>query len=158
MNEMFVTTGVGKSSLIAELVAATWRSLGERAHYEHATEMLHGGLGYLRGGDHVYCFSQSGRTDEVIAVAKAARELSCEVIAVTGAARSPLTDLADEVYGTWVPPRDELLGLLPAGSLHAQLEVGLEIARTLFVPRAKMEQAHPAGSIGQILKERQADE
>src|SRR5262245_4500684 len=63
-----VLVGVGKSGIIAQKIAATMISTGTAAVFLHPSDALHGGLGVVQGGDVVLALSNSGETDEVIAM------------------------------------------------------------------------------------------
>src|SRR5512132_107473 len=63
-----VLLGVGKSGIIAQKIAATMTSSGTAAVYLHPSDALHGGLGIVNASDAVLMLSNSGETDEVIAM------------------------------------------------------------------------------------------
>src|SRR5258708_4547142 len=60
-----ILTGVGKSGLIAQKVAATLSSTGTPAIFLDPTEALHGGLGIVRKGDVIVAIGKSGESDEL---------------------------------------------------------------------------------------------
>ena len=67
---------MGKSGLVGRKIAATLASTGTPAYFLHPAEGVHGDLGMLARGDVVLALSNSGETDEVLAVlpgAQAAR-------------------------------------------------------------------------------------
>src|ERR1051326_271651 len=53
-------TGVGKSGIIANKIAATLRSIGTLATYLPASEALHSDMGVVRKGDVVLSVGKSG--------------------------------------------------------------------------------------------------
>ena len=55
-------TGLGKSGLIGQKIAATLASTGTPAYFLHAGEASHGDLGMLMPGDVVLALSTSGET------------------------------------------------------------------------------------------------
>ncbi len=59
-------TGIGKSGLIGQKIAATLASTGTPAYFLHAGEASHGDLGMLMPGDVVLALSYSGETPEVV--------------------------------------------------------------------------------------------
>jgi len=59
-------TGIGKSGLIGQKIAATLASTGTPAYFLHAGEASHGDLGMLMDGDVVLALSYSGETPEVV--------------------------------------------------------------------------------------------
>ena len=55
-------TGLGKSGLVGQKIAATLASTGTPAYFLHAAEASHGDLGMLVAGDLVLALSYSGET------------------------------------------------------------------------------------------------
>ena len=62
-------TGVGKSGHVARKCAATWQSLGIRAHFLNSQDILHGDMGVLRYGDMVLYITNSGASEELLTIA-----------------------------------------------------------------------------------------
>src|SRR5487761_599429 len=63
-----VVTGMGKSGLIGRKISATLASTGTPSVFLHAAEALHGDLGMLMREDVALAVSQSGETEEMIAL------------------------------------------------------------------------------------------
>ena len=61
-----VVTGMGKSGIIAQKIAATLSSTGSPALFLHPAEAVHGDLGVLMPGDVVIALSASGETEEIL--------------------------------------------------------------------------------------------
>ena len=61
-----IVTGMGKSGLIAQKIAATFSSTGTPAFFLHPAEAIHGDLGKLVEGDLVLALSYSGETEELL--------------------------------------------------------------------------------------------
>ena len=61
-----VVTGMGKSGLIAQKIAATLSSTGTPALFLHPAEAVHGDIGMLAPGDVVLALSASGETEELL--------------------------------------------------------------------------------------------
>ena len=61
-----VTTGMGKSGIIAQKIAATLSSTGSPALFLHPAEAVHGDLGMVARGDVVIALSASGETEEIL--------------------------------------------------------------------------------------------
>ena len=64
-----VVTGMGKSGIIAQKIAATLSSTGSPALFLHPAEAVHGDLGVLMPGDVVVALSASGETEEILRLA-----------------------------------------------------------------------------------------
>src|SRR5271157_6496064 len=65
-NGRVVVTGMGKSGIIAQKIAATLSSTGSPALFLHPAEAVHGDLGMLARGDVVIALSASGETEEIL--------------------------------------------------------------------------------------------
>jgi len=63
-----VVVGIGKSGHVGGKLAATLASTGTPAFFVHATEALHGDLGMITPADVVLMLSNSGETDELVAL------------------------------------------------------------------------------------------
>src|SRR5277367_355525 len=61
-----VATGMGKSGIIAQKIAATLSSTGTPALFLHPGEAIHGDIGMLIPGDVVIALSASGETEEIL--------------------------------------------------------------------------------------------
>jgi len=91
-SDCVITTGVGKSGIVAQKIAATFRSLGAPSTFIHPTEALHGDYGILRkAGQALIVVSKSGETREVI---EAIENLPCghyvPIIALVGEPESTI--------------------------------------------------------------------
>lgn len=132
-------TGLGKSALVARKFAASATSFGHRATFLHPVEALHGDAGSVRTGDALLAISASGRTPEVVRVA---RDLGVPVIGVCPV-ESPLADLATAVLDATVAV--EAGGEAPSTSF--MVAMGLVEALVLsWRPPGKLH--HPGGLIG----------
>src|SRR5512146_1233191 len=79
-----VTTGMGKSGLIARKIAATLSSTGTPALYLHPAEALHGDLGMVARGDVVVALSSSGTTEEILELLPTLKRLGVPLVSFTG--------------------------------------------------------------------------
>ena len=59
-------TGIGKSGLVGQKIAATLASTGTPAFFVHPAEAGHGDLGMITADDVVVMLSNSGETDELV--------------------------------------------------------------------------------------------
>ena len=67
-NGRVVVTGMGKSGHIGGKIASTLASTGTPAFFMHPAEASHGDLGMITAGDIVIALSNSGESDEVLAI------------------------------------------------------------------------------------------
>jgi sugar/nucleoside kinase (ribokinase family)/D-arabinose 5-phosphate isomerase GutQ len=145
-------TGVGKPEHIARYGAALLASVGTPAAFLSALETMHGSAGQVVRGDVVIAISNSGETAEMIAAAGAVKALGAQLVAITGAPRSSLAQLAAVVLDAGVAQEGGGLGLAPRASAAAELVVvaalsaALEHARGLT--RAEYHALHPSGELG----------
>src|SRR6266581_6969112 len=90
-----ILTGMGKSGIICQKIAATLASTGTPAHFMHPAEAIHGDLGVVQGDDVVVALSHSGETDELVRLLETIRRLGAKLVAITGAPSSTLGQAAD---------------------------------------------------------------
>lgn len=150
-----VLVGVGKSGVIAQKIAATMTSTGTAALYLHPSDALHGGLGIVTRQDIVIALSNSGETDEVIAMLPSLKQRATKIIAVVGNLNSTLAERADIVLDASVDKEACPLNLAPTTSTTVALAIGDALAMTLMEARGwtleEFAQNHPAGRIGKRL-------
>ena len=61
-----IITGIGKSGIIGQKIAATLNSTGTSSFFLHPVEAMHGDLGLVDEQDVVMAISYSGETSELI--------------------------------------------------------------------------------------------
>lgn len=145
-------TGIGKSGLIGQKIAATLASTGTPAYFLHAGEASHGDLGMLMDGDVVLALSYSGETPEVVRLLEFARQKSIRTIAMTGTPGSPVSRAAEITISVAIPREACPLNLAPTASTAAMLAMGDAFALSLADRRGFREEdfaeLHPGGPIG----------
>jgi arabinose-5-phosphate isomerase len=145
-------TGLGKSGLIGQKIAATLSSTGTPAYFLHAAEASHGDLGMLVSGDTVLALSFSGETPEVLRLLEFARERSLRTVAMTGEPGSPVGRAADLVISVAIPQEACPLNLAPTASTAAMLAMGDALAMAISEKRGFREEdfaaLHPGGRLG----------
>jgi arabinose-5-phosphate isomerase len=150
-----ITTGLGKSGYVAGKIAATLASTGTPAFYLHPTEALHGDLGKVSSGDVLLAFAYGGETQEVIEVAKFAKRLGCNIIAVTGRVDSSLAKLATILLDGSVDREVCPLNLAPTASTAVAMAIGDALSVCLMAARGFSEvdfaALHPGGLLGRKL-------
>ena len=147
-----VVTGMGKSGLIGRKIAATLASTGTPAHFLHPAEGVHGDLGVLARGDVLLVLSNSGETDELLAILPTIKRLAVPIILMTGQPDSALGRVCEVVIDVAVPQEACPLNLTPTASTTAALAMGDALAMTLldlrgFRPEDYAE-LHPRGALG----------
>lgn len=147
-----VVTGMGKSGLIGRKIAATLASTGTPAHFLHPAEGVHGDLGVLARGDVLLVLSNSGETDELLAILPTIKRLAVPIILMTGQPDSALGRVCEVVIDVAVPQEACPLNLTPTASTTAALAMGDALAMALldlrgFRPEDYAE-LHPRGALG----------
>jgi len=145
-------SGIGKSGLVGQKLAATFASTGTPAFYLHAAEAGHGDLGMLVAGDIVLALSASGESTEVVRLLEFARTRSLQTIALTAAESSSVARAADISIVVVISREACPLNLAPTASTTAMLALGDALAMTLSEMRGFKEEdfaaLHPGGSLG----------
>jgi arabinose-5-phosphate isomerase len=156
-----VVIGMGKSGLIGAKIAATMASTGSPAVFLHAAEAAHGDLGLVHKSDAALVISNSGETEEILALLPALRRLGAPIVALTGAPESRLAQAADAALDAGVAEEACPLGLAPTASTTAQLALGDALAVALLEQRGfsaeDFARVHPAGKLGKRLLTRVSD-
>ncbi|TBV81838.1 MAG: KpsF/GutQ family sugar-phosphate isomerase [Desulfobulbaceae bacterium] len=156
-----VITGIGKSGIIGQKIAATLNSTGTPAFFLHPVEAVHGDLGIVDPRDVILAISYSGETAELNQLLPALKKRGARIIAMTGRPTSTIATAADVVLSMTVPREACPLGLAPTTSTTAALALGDALAvvllnRKKFDARA-FRRNHPGGSLGERLKVRVAE-
>jgi arabinose-5-phosphate isomerase len=156
-----VVTGVGKSGVIAQKIAQTFTSTGTVAIFIHPSDALHGGLGLITSGDVIIALSNSGETDEILAILPAIGERAVSLISIIGNMDSTLARRSDIVLGATVDQEACPLNLAPTASTTVALAIGDAIAMALMESRGLTQEDfavnHPAGRLGKRLTLRARD-
>ena len=150
-----VVTGMGKSGHIGRKIAATLSSTGTPAMFVHPGEASHGHLGMIKRVDVVLGISNSGESDELVAILPMLKRQGVPLIAMTGGLLSTLAQHANVVLDCSVEKEACPLNLAPTASTTAQLALGDALAVALLDARGfKAEdfaRSHPGGSLGRRL-------
>ena len=156
-----VVVGLGKSGHVGRKISATLSSLGTPSFFLHAAEGIHGDLGMVRREDVGVFVSNSGNSDEILAVVPHFKRLGAVVIAITGGVDSPLARHADIVLDSRVEAEADPLGLAPTSSTTLQLVIGDALAGMVTKLRGLRKEDfaafHPGGTLGRRLLTRVAD-
>ena len=126
-----VVTGIGKSGLVGQKIAATLNSTGTPALFLHPVEAMHGDLGLVAPTDVVLALSYSGETCELNQMLHSVQQRQAPIIALCGRPESSLGQLAQVVLNSAVPREACPLGLAPTTSTTAMLAIGDALAMIL---------------------------
>ncbi|MDO8793313.1 MAG: KpsF/GutQ family sugar-phosphate isomerase [Vicinamibacterales bacterium] len=150
-----ILTGMGKSGIICQKIAATLASTGTPAHFLHPAEAIHGDLGVVQSDDVVVALSYSGETDEIVRLLEAIRRLGVKLIVISGVPGSTIAQAADVALDCSVAEEACPLNLVPTASTTAALALGDALAMTLLVEKGFRQEdfasLHPGGRIGKRL-------
>ncbi len=150
-----VVTGMGKSGIIAQKIAATLSSTGSPALFLHPAEARHGDLGMLAHGDVVLALSASGETEEILLLLEMLKRLGDALISFTCNPRSTLALASDVALDCSVAQEACDLNLAPTASTTTMLALGDALA--IAVSQRKGFRAedfahlHPGGRLGRQL-------
>ena len=149
--------GIGHSGHVAAKSASSFNSLGIQAFFLHAAEAVHGELGAVTGRDVCVLISNSGETEELLALLPRIRSVGAKRIAVVGKPNSSLAKGCDVTLSTAF--QQEAGPLKFAGSSSALLAMALCDALAMAVAQARgltaedYAQHHPGGAVGKQLRE-----
>jgi len=150
-----VVTGMGKSGIIAQKIAATLSSTGTPALFLHPGEAVHGDIGGLAAGDMVIALSASGETEEILRLLVTIKRVGDALVSFCCNLRSTLAQASDVALDCSVSQEACVLGLAPTASTTAMLALGDALA--IAVSQRKGFRAedfadlHPAGRLGRKL-------
>jgi arabinose-5-phosphate isomerase len=147
-----IVTGMGKSGHIGRKIASTFASTGTPAYFLHPAEGVHGDIGMLARGDVVLALSNSGETNEVLAVLPPLKRLAIPIILLTGNPDSTLAKQCDVVIDVGVAEEACPMNLAPTSSTTATLAMGDALAMALLDRRGLKPEdyaaLHPGGTLG----------
>ncbi len=150
-----VVSGMGKSGHIGGKIASTLASTGSPAFFMHPAEASHGDLGMLLAEDVLLALSNSGESEELLAIVPLLKRRGTRVVAMTGNAASRLALLADVHLEVRVEREACPHNLAPTSSTTAVLALGDALALTLLEARGfsaeDFARTHPGGALGRRL-------
>lgn len=151
-----IVTGMGKSGIIAQKIAATLSSTGRAAYFMHPAEAVHGDLGMLVSGDLLLALSNSGETSEIVRLLELVRRLGAQIVALSGNPDSTLARHADVHLDVGVDREACGLDLVPTASTTAALAMGDALAVASFEQRGfslkEFARYHPGGRLARKLQ------
>jgi len=150
-----VVSGIGKSGHIARKIASTLASTGTPAFFVHPAEASHGDLGMVARDDVFIALSNSGESEELLAIIPLLKRQGAKLVAMTGNPQSALAREADiHLYGG-AEKEACPLNLAPTASTTAALALGDALAVALMqakgFTRDEFAASHPGGTLGRKL-------
>ena len=150
-----VVTGIGKSGIVGQKIAATLASTGTPSFFLHPSEAIHGDLGMILAGDVVLALSHSGESAEIVALLPHVRRRGARLVALTGRRGSTLGREADAVVEAAIHEEACPLNLAPTSSTTAMLAMGDALSVACLDARgfgpADFARSHPGGALGRRL-------
>jgi len=150
-----VVTGMGKSGIIAQKIAATLSSTGSPALFLHPAEAVHGDLGVLMPGDVVIALSASGETEEILRLLVTLKRKGDALISFCCNPNSTLAQASDVALDCGVEREACGLNLAPTASTTAMLALGDALAIAVSVRKGfraeDFAELHPGGKLGKQL-------
>src|ERR1700678_1552433 len=150
-----IVTGMGKSGIIAQKIAATLSSTGSPALFLHPAEAVHGDLGMLMPGDVVVALSSSGETEEILRLLAVLKRKGDALISFCCNLSSTLAQASNVVLDCSVEREACGLNLAPTASTTAMLALGDALAIAVSLRKgfraADFADLHPGGKLGKRL-------
>ena len=154
-NGRVVVTGMGKSGIIAQKIAATLSSTGSPALFLHPAEAVHGDLGMLLPGDVVIALSASGETEEILRLLATLKRKGDALISFCCNLTSTLATASDVALDCSVEREACSLNLAPTASTTAMLALGDALAIAVSLRKGfraeDFAELHPGGKLGKRL-------
>lgn len=150
-----VVSGVGKSAIVAQKIAATFNSTGTPSIFMHGADAIHGDLGMVQPDDIVLLISKSGNSPEIKALVPLIKNFGNLLIGMVGNTDSFLASHSDIILNTTVQQEACPNNLAPTTSTTAQMVMGDTLAVCLMEMRefnsADFAKFHPGGALGKKL-------
>lgn len=147
-----IVSGVGKSGLIGQKIAATLSSIGVSAVFLHPVEALHGDIGMVQKDDVALLISKSGNTAELVRTIPYLKMRSARIISIVGNMSSHLASASDVVLDGSVEREACPFNLAPTTSTTVALALGDALAVCLMhkknITLEDFSRLHPLGQIG----------
>jgi arabinose-5-phosphate isomerase len=151
-----IVTGLGKSGLVAQKLAATLCSTGTPAVFLHPVDALHGDVGIYAPDDPTIILSKSGTTLELLRLIPVLRGLNSPLIGIIGSVASPLAKEMNILLDASVRAEADPYNLAPTASTAVATALGDALALAIRHARnltpEDFAQLHPAGQLGRNLR------
>ena len=155
-NGRVVVTGMGKSGIIAQKIAATLSSTGSPALFLHPAEAVHGDLGVLMAGDVVIALSASPeKPKKFCACLATVKRKGDALVSFCCNLHSTLAAASDVALDCSVEREACGLNLAPTASTTAMLALGDALAVAVSLRKGfraeDFAELHPGGKLGKQL-------
>jgi arabinose-5-phosphate isomerase len=154
-NGRVVVTGMGKSGIIAQKIAATLSSTGSPALFLHPAEAVHGDVGVLLKGDVVIALSASGETEEILRLLATVKRKGDALVSFCCNLNSTLAMASDVALDCGVEREACGLNLAPTASTTTMLALGDALAIAVSLRKGfraeDFAELHPGGTLGKQL-------
>ncbi|HUD15493.1 MAG TPA: KpsF/GutQ family sugar-phosphate isomerase [Terracidiphilus sp.] len=151
-NGRVIVTGMGKSGIIAQKIAATLSSTGSPALFLHPAEAVHGDLGVLMHGDAVIALSASGETEEILRLLPLLKRKGDALISFCCDLSSTLARASNVALDCSVAREACGLNLAPTASTTTMLALGDALAIAVSLRKGfraeDFADLHPGGKLG----------
>ena len=154
-NGKVLVTGVGKSGLVAQKIAASLTSVGLMSVYLNPLDALHGDIGVVRDGDVIIMISNSGETTELLAVIPYVKKRDVQLLGILGKTKSAIGQRCDLVLDASVEREASPIDQVPTSSTAVAMAIGDALTVAWMTAKGvsvnDFAMNHPAGSIGRRL-------
>lgn len=156
-----ISTGIGKSGIIAQKFAATVKSIGVSSVYIHPCDAMHGDLGLVLEKDIVLVFSYSGETDELINLIPYLRSKGAVIVSLIGNEQSTIARNSDVVIKSPIMYEACPFNLVPTSSTIVMMAIADGLAISIMkhknIRPDDFALNHPSGRLGKRLTLRVKD-
>lgn len=150
-----LVTGVGKSGLVAQKIAASLTSVGLMSVYLNPLDALHGDIGVVRDGDVIIVISNSGETSELLTIVPYVKKRAVTLLGILGKTASSLGARCDVVLDASVEREASPIDQVPTSSTAVAMAIGDALTVAWMTAKGVSVQDfamnHPAGAIGRRL-------
>jgi len=150
-----ILTGVGKSGLVAQKIAASFTSVGLMSVYLNPLDALHGDIGVVGSGDIIVMISNSGETSELLAIVPYVKKRAAAMLGILGKCESSLAGHCDAVLDASVAHEAAPIDQVPTSSTAVAMAIGDALTVSWMTAKgvsvADFAMNHPAGAIGRRL-------
>ncbi len=150
-----LVTGVGKSGLVAQKIAASLTSVGLMSVYLNPLDALHGDIGVVRDGDVIIVISNSGETSELLTIIPYVKKRAVTLLGILGKTISSLGARCDVVLDASVEREASPIDQVPTSSTAVAMAIGDALTVAWMTAKGVSVQDfamnHPAGAIGRRL-------